>query len=106
MKKIIAVLSISFLVVIAFDSQAQNREDKRQKAQQVRIAQGTASGDLTVSERRALKKQQRHIRRTERRAESDGVVTPREKAKIERKQDRASRNIRRVKNNSRSRGGN
>jgi hypothetical protein len=46
-----------------------------------------------------LNKQQRHIRRSERRAKADGDVTVREKARLERKQDRASRNVRRAKNN-------
>ncbi len=74
--------------------------DARRTAQQTRIAQGTASGELTRGERTALKRQQRHIRRTERRAKADGEVNRREKAVVERKQDRASRNIRRAKHNS------
>ncbi|MTI20007.1 hypothetical protein E1176_03135, partial [Fulvivirga sp. RKSG066] len=74
------------------------KANARQAAQQVRIAQGVKSGELTRGERRALKTEQRHIRRVERRAKADGVVTPREKQKINRKQNRANRHIIRQKN--------
>jgi hypothetical protein len=96
------VFAIVLLIMVALVTQAQTqtrRADTRQKAQRVRIAEGRQDGDLTNQEAAALNKQQRHIRRTERRAKADGVVTPREKMKLERKQDRANRNIRRAKNN-------
>jgi len=75
----------------------------RQASQQVRIAEGVKSGELTRTERIELKRQQRHIRRVERRVKADGDVTAREKRKINRKQNRANRNIRRKKNNSEDR---
>ena len=85
---------------MAAQAQSQTkRADTRQKAQRVRIADGRQDGGLTNREAAALNKQQRHIRRTERRVKADGVVTPQEKMKLERKQDRANRNIRRAKNN-------
>lgn len=74
--------------------------DKRQTVQRARIAEGRIDGDLTRGETRALRKEQRHIRRAERRAEADGVVTGREKARLNRKQNRANRHIRRAKNNN------
>jgi len=78
------------------------RADQRQVNQRARIHEGRADGEVTKREARALNKQQRHIKRTERRAESDGVVSKSERRKLERKQDRASRNIRRAKTNTAS----
>jgi len=101
MKKHILIFSVlSLLSVALYGQEATPRANTRQKAQRVRIAEGRADGDLTNTEAAALNKQQRHIRRTERRAKSDGTVTVAEKRKLERKQDRANRNIRRAKNNS------
>ncbi len=76
------------------------RVNGRQAAQRGRIAEGRASGEVTNREAAALNTQQRHIRRTERRAKADGEVTVRERRHLDRKQDRASRNIRRAKKNS------
>jgi len=89
-----------FMATAVSVAQETPRADARQKVQHARIAQGTANGELTRGERAALKRQQRHIRRTECRAKADGEVTRREKAVIERKQDRADRSIRRAKHNS------
>ncbi|MBX2899833.1 MAG: hypothetical protein KF775_09280 [Cyclobacteriaceae bacterium] len=75
------------------------RTDVRQKTQRARIAEGRADGDLTNGEAAALNRQQRHIRRTERRAKADGTVTASEQRRLDRKQNRASRNIRRAKHN-------
>jgi hypothetical protein len=76
------------------------RATTRQKAQHARIHQGVQEGEITKGEARLLRKQQRHIRRTKQAAKTDGVVTPQEKAVIERKQDRASRNIKRARHNA------
>ena len=70
----------------------------RQVSQAYRIAHGAATGQLTRAERKALKAEQRHIRRVKRRAKADGVVTREEKLRINRKQRRANRHIRRQKN--------
>lgn len=101
MRKFILVFSLLMLAVtIATFAQTQTpRADTRQRAQRARITQGRASGELTPGEAAALNRQQRHIRRVERRAKADGEVSPAEKARIDRKQNRASRNIRRAKHN-------
>ena len=75
----------------------------RQVNQQARIAHGTATGQLTAAERKALKAEQRHIRRVKRRAKADGVVTGEEKLRINRKQRRANRHIRRQKHDAQTR---
>lgn len=71
--------------------------DRRQVRQQVRITQGVQNGSLTRRETKTLRRQQRHIRRTERRAKADGVVTVKEQRALNRKQNRASRSIARKK---------
>lgn len=100
MKKYIVLSLLLLMGTAAAIAQEMPRADARQRAQHVRIARGTGNGELTRGERAALKRQQRHIRRTERRAKADGEVTRREKAIVERKQDRANRTIRRAKHNS------
>lgn len=73
--------------------------DMRQKNQRARIHEGRSDGDLTQRESAFLNKQQKHIRRSERRAKADGNVTAQERRKLDRKQDRANRHIHRAKNN-------
>lgn len=98
MKKIILVPFI-FLSSIAFSQERTPRVNTRQAAQQTRIAEGRATGELNRREAVALRTEQRHIRRSERRAKADGDVTMAERRRVERKQDRASRHIRRAKHN-------
>lgn len=76
---------------------------KRQVNQHVRIAHGVHNGELTRAEARALKAEQRHIRRVKRRAKADGTVTAEEKLRINRKQRRANRHIHRQKHDTESR---
>ncbi len=95
-------LIIFLLVMPCISALAQDRTpkvDTRQAVQRGRIHEGRKDGDLTKREASALNTQQRHIRRTERRAKADGEVTVAERRKLDRKQDRANRNIRRAKNN-------
>jgi hypothetical protein len=105
MKNSIGIFAI-FLLLMAGKSFAQSTPvaDERQQAQQARIREGVVSGDLSRAETARLRAEQRHIRRTERRAKADGKVTARERAKIQQKQNRASRDIRRQKNDGQGRG--
>jgi len=75
----------------------------KQANQRARIAHGQANGELTRAEARALKAQQRHIRRTKKRAKADGEVTVAERKQIARKQRRANRNIKRQKHDQQKR---
>jgi hypothetical protein len=100
MKKLILLSGLFIAVsVTSANAQATPGVNARQGAQRARIAEGVRSDDLSKHEARELKMQQRHIRRTEHRAKSDGVVTPGERAQLDRKQDRANRNIARKKRN-------
>ncbi len=109
MKKILFVVTF-LMFFIYFGASAQNgssgtvKANARQHAQKARIHQGVRSGELTRREAVSLKAQQRHITRTKKRAKADGVVTVAEKREINRKQNRASRNIKRQKNDGQSRG--
>ncbi len=78
------------------------RVDARQERQQARIEEGVASGQLTGPEARRLERQQGRIKRAEKRREADGTLSARDKAALERKQDRASRHIYRAKHNART----
>lgn len=75
----------------------------KQVKQDARINQGLRSGELTRVEAKKLKQQQRDINRTKRAAKADGKVTAKEKAVIKHKQNHASANIARKKNNQKSR---
>ncbi|HZY78562.1 MAG TPA: hypothetical protein VFE50_03500 [Cyclobacteriaceae bacterium] len=100
MKKIILIPAFILFAVAAFSQERTPRVDARQATQQARIAQGQASGELNRGETRALRAEQRHIRRSEHRAKADGDVTVAERRRLDRKQDRANRHIRRAKNNN------
>ena len=78
------------------------RVDRRQVVQRMRIRDGVRSGELTPREARRLRMGERHIRRVERRAKSDCVVTPRERVRMNRQLNRESRRIHRLKHNGRS----
>lgn len=99
MKQVLLSAIFSIILAGAFAQSETPRADVRQTKQRARIHEGRKSGEVTNGEAAMLNKQQRHIRRSERRAEADGTVTAREKRKLEKKQDRANRHIRRAKNN-------
>ncbi len=69
------------------------RVDNRQARQSDRITHGVEQGQITPREQLRLERQQRHINRLERRTNADGHVNAREAVRVERAQDRASRNI-------------
>ena len=77
--------------------------DKRQEIQKKRIKQGVKSGELTARETGRLIHQQGKIHRMERRAKSDGHVTKRERVRLHRAENRASRNIYRQKHDRQKR---
>ena len=101
MKKLFFGALLLTIFSISINAQAQTaRADVRQGAQRGRIHEGRHDGDLTRREAQLLNKEQRHIRRTEKRVKADGEVSARERVRLERKQDKASRHIRRAKHNS------
>jgi len=100
MKKTVIIFTL--VLTLALTAQAQratSRVDNRERTQSARIHEGRKDGELTNREAAALNLEQRSVRRVERRANADGEVTRMEKMRMEKKQDRSSRHIRRAKNN-------
>lgn len=105
MKKFLAVCSMVFMLGV-IGAQAQTSTptvDQRQANQKDRIQQGARSGELTRAETANAVQDQRHIRRAERRAKADGKVTKRERARLNHKQNKASRELRRNKHDAQAR---
>jgi len=102
MKKLLVVIALVGLgFALAPAQTATPKVTKRQMRQQERINEGVKSGELTRREQKRLEHQQMKIETDKEKAKSDGVVTPKERAKLKREQDRASRNIYRKKHNER-----
>jgi len=77
--------------------------NEKQKNQKQRIVQGVKSGELTIRETARLSKQQISIQRQKKQFKSDGTFTKRERLKIRKRQQKASKNIYRKKHNDRKR---
>jgi hypothetical protein len=104
MKKITIILTVmAFAGLIFADSSLAGRIGKRHFRQRERIHQGLKSKELTKRETRALVHEQHRIQRTQKKALNDGVLTPKERARIEIQQHKASRDIYRLKHNDRTR---
>jgi hypothetical protein len=116
MKKslLIGALAALFTVTGAAMAQTQAQPQQRKKTpvinhrqvkQQRRIVRGVKSGQLTKGETRSLERQQARIQRTKRRDKmmNGGKLTPKEKAHINRMQNRANRHIYRAKHNKKVR---
>lgn len=77
----------------------QDRVDKRQLKQQLRIEQGIGSGQLTPRELKKLDRQQDKIARLENRFKSDGWLSRKEKRILLKKLNAASQRIYNLKHN-------
>ena len=104
MKKTAAILTIAAVIGAAGAGSAwAGRISERQANQHRRISHGIFSGSLTRQEARFLMKEQRRIRQARHRAWADGHLSRNERYRLEKYQDRASRNIYRLKHNRRNR---
>ena|SRR5689334_23534978 len=74
--------------------------DQREQNQEKRIDQGIKSGELTKGEAAKLEAEQGKIKVDEAKAKSDGKVTAKERTKLKREQNHASRKIWRKKHNN------
>ena len=78
--------------------------EQREARQRHRIHAGVEDGSLTHREAHRLRHQQANIERMERRfRNNDGHLGPRERVRLHRRQDHASRNIFRKRHNERER---
>lgn len=96
-----AALAIAGMFAVS-DASAELRIRQRKERQQARIAQGVASGELTPRETARLERREGALNREERRmrASDGGKLTRADRRKIERQQDRLSRGIYREKHDS------
>ncbi len=105
--KKVGFLSVSMLAVAmmgaASASAGTPRLDARQDNQRARIVQGVRSGELTRPEARRLAHGQAELRRDERAAKRDGVVTARERAALQHEANRQSHRIHRQKHDAQDR---
>lgn len=99
----VALVTLALAASASVAQTATPRATKRQVNQQARIHQGVKSGELTKGEATRLEAQQVKINRDKKKAKADGVVTPRERAKLAREQNRASKNIYVKKHNKKNR---
>jgi hypothetical protein len=79
------------------------RLNTREHNQRVRIHSGVSNGELTRRETRRLAAGQAHVHRAEARARADGVVTSRERARLQREANQQSRRIYRQKHDRQDR---
>ena len=101
---IAALISLTTTAAPAFAQDGARREaqiDRVQDNQQDRIGQGIASGRLTPGEAARLERNQAGIERQSRRLEADGRFSRRDQRLVDRRQDRQSRAIYRLKHNGR-----
>ncbi len=96
------ILGVAFSQGAYADTKSPNINYK-QKNQKQRILQGVKSGELTFRETARLTKQQVNIQRKKKQFKSDGNFTKRERLKIHKRQNKASKNIYRKKHNDRKR---
>ena len=73
---------------------------ERQENQQKRIAEGVKDGELTAKETKHLEGREVKIQKDKKEAKADGVITRKERARLHREQNRASRAIYRQKHDA------
>jgi hypothetical protein len=102
-KKLFAGTLILAFIGISAAASAQTKTPgvtKRQVNQQKRIGQGVSSGQLTPKETEHLEAREAKIQHDKKLAKSDGTVTPAERAKLQREENRTSRAIYRQKHDA------
>lgn len=101
-KKVISML-IAGVFVLAASAVSMAGINRRQHNEQKRIGQGIRSGELTRREAERLEAGMARIRVDERFARHDGVVTPRERERLNRELNHESRMIYRQKHDRQDR---
>jgi len=98
MKTKLLIAALAAVVTIPAFAQANTPGiDQRQANQEQRIDQGVASGQLNARETARLERGQQRVDNMENRAKSDGVVTARERTRIQHAQNVESKRIYRQK---------
>jgi tRNA U54 and U55 pseudouridine synthase Pus10 len=104
-KLVLAMIVFGLLGITAAESfgQITPGADRREYRQKQRIKQGVKSGELTGRETVKIMKQRQNIKNYEAQIKSDGQVTWQERARLQNKLNKSSRNIYKAKHNSRNR---
>ena len=102
MKRLVSIV-LSAVFVMGLSVVASAQINRRERHEQQRIRQGIRNGELTRREAGRLEAQQARIRIAERFARRDGNISYRERARLDRMLDHASRNIYRRKHDSQDR---
>jgi hypothetical protein len=95
---VVAALAVVFIANVSAQTSSTPRTDGRQATQKARIKTGEASGQLSDKEARKLERGQKKVQRKENRAVRDGKVTSKERAGLEKAQDKQSAQITKEKN--------
>lgn len=105
MKKLILILFITVFGIFATNTfgQTTHHADEREHNQKRRVKRGVKSGEITKKEGKSIKHSEKDVLSYEKKAKSDGTVTKKEKARLQHKQNKASRKIFRTKHNGRDR---
>ena len=97
MKNLVLAIAL-FSSVFAF---SQQKEDWNLRGERKRTAQGIQSGEINRKEAAVIHKQARDVKQAKRKALADGVVTPKERAKVAVQDKQLDRTIKRAKHNRR-----
>lgn len=98
-----SLLIVSAIAILSLNAEA-SRNGNREKRQEARIAHGVKNGELTRREARHLVKGQKKIDAFQKKAMADGELSAKEKARLEKMQDRQNRKIHRQKHDEQERG--
>ncbi|MEW6513145.1 MAG: hypothetical protein AB1443_03990 [Pseudomonadota bacterium] len=101
--RLLIAAAITAFTVPAFAQTYTPGIDQRQMNQEQRIDQGIASGQLNPREANRLERGQQRVDNMENRAKSDGVVTARERARLQHAQNVESKRIYRQKHDRQTR---
>jgi hypothetical protein len=102
MKKQLIITTVFVAGLLGFSQTADAGHFRdRQQRQEHRIEQGIAAGQITPREAHRLYRDQRDIRQLKRHYRSDGHLSKRERKILEKRLDRSSERIYRLKNNHR-----
>jgi len=97
MKNLVLTIAL-FSSVFAF---SQQKEDWNLRGERKRTAQGIQSGEINKKEAAVIHKQARDVKQAKRNALADGIVTPKERAKVAVQDRQLDRTIKRAKHNRR-----
>src|SRR5262245_27227832 len=98
--KSLGFLATVLVAGVVHDEDSVGQDQQRDVNQQERIEQGLKAGQLSTREAGRLEREQQHIEKMEARDLRNGSLSPAEQARLNAAQNRASRDIYRLKHNT------